>query len=102
MKHGAWTRVPGEHDTCHPSDPVHRAGPARVHSISPDGITLTLGQRVKVGTVLSLELVNKADGSRRLVVQVVHVARRTDGRWVIRCTFAEPFSKTELHSFIPA
>lgn len=95
-----WIRSPSKHDIRGQPDEENTAWLGRVQGISRGGITLILGQPVKLGTVLNVELETKADRPRRPVVQVVHATRHTGMDWLIGCAFAWPLSEGELQDFL--
>jgi hypothetical protein len=73
---------------------------ARVHDISSTGLSLVLQRRFERGTLLTLDLENRAEKFRRtVVVRVVRVRRTRDGNWNLGCALDGEFDAHSLQMF---
>jgi hypothetical protein len=76
------------------------AGPAEVLNVSTTGVGLLMARRVKVGTVLSVTLSDRArEFSKTVLVRVVHVGGESGG-WVVGGAFDTPLTFEELTALV--
>jgi hypothetical protein len=63
-------------------------------------VGLVLDRRFEPGTLLIIELSEKAKGRvRALGVRVVHATQR-ETRWIIGCKFVSPLNEEELQTLV--
>jgi hypothetical protein len=72
---------------------------ATVQDISAGGVGLLICYPFKPGTFLAVDLVGGHEGSRTVLVRVVHVTDQSDGTWFVGCEFALPLSEEEVAAF---
>jgi hypothetical protein len=78
------------------------AWPATMLDISCGGFQLLLSRRFEPGTLLVVDVRDRAGQARMLVARVVRVALLTRGRWVHGCAFSVPLTAEDLDSLLPA
>jgi hypothetical protein len=70
----------------------------KVQNISRGGLSLVLGRRFELGTLLAIEVQGK-DGhssARTLLARIVHIALQGPNTWVMGCKFSSELSDEEL------
>jgi hypothetical protein len=73
------------------------AWPATIHDISRTGIALVLDRRFERGTLLSVQLENKARSfGRTIFARVVHIQLQEDKAWLHGCAFAGELDEDEF------
>jgi hypothetical protein len=73
---------------------------ARVRDISRGGIKLHLNRPFETGTILKVDISNEqGDGSRSLMVRVVHVSPQGPSSWSLGCAFDKELTEQDLHFF---
>jgi len=79
---------------------VEDFGVARVRDISLNGIGLVLAQKVAIGTLLVIDLLNQSRGfSRTMMVRVVHVTP-VNGGYLVGGDFTAPLTYQEFTSLV--
>src|SRR5690242_13571049 len=75
-------------------------GAVRIKNVSTHGIGLIIGQRLEIGTLLSVTLVNNAKSfARSYLVQVAHVTAQ-GGSFLVGGTFTTPLTYEELTTLV--
>ncbi len=82
---------------------TERAGevrwPARLRSLSADGLYLLVSRRFEPGSLLSVDLQSRnGQSSCTLYVRVVRVAREPSGDWAIGCWLVTKLSASEAET----
>lgn len=76
-------------------------GPARIQNISTDGIGLVLTRNVDVGSILVIELANKAQAfSKTVLVEVKHCTKQVGGAYLVGGHFIAPITYEEMRRFV--
>lgn len=71
------------------------------HDISKSGLGLVLRRRFEPNAVLTVEIPGTEERRpARLLVRVVRVQRRPDGRWITGCKFAHPLTEEEVEALL--
>jgi hypothetical protein len=102
----AWVRHFASQDACcqplpdSTTDEPETGWLGRVQDLSTGGIALLLTRRFEPGTALHVELAAKGEGSRPLLVRVIHATPESENHWLIGCAFACPLSEAELQTFL--
>jgi hypothetical protein len=70
---------------------------AVVRDISCSGIGLLLPRRFEVGTLLAIELAEKVEGKKHLLIaRVAHATQQPEGNWLIGAAFMSPLTEDEV------
>lgn len=69
---------------------------AVVNDISSGGLSVTICYPFRAGTFLSIDLQTPQGMVRSMMVRVVHVQDRNDGKWRLGCEFLKPLSDSEF------
>jgi hypothetical protein len=103
----AWVRLPtAQAVSCQAiasstADEAETAWLGRLREISLSGLSLLLNRRFDPGTLLIIELSDKAQGRVRAVrVRVVHSISETQTRWIMVCKFVSPLNEEELQTLV--
>lgn len=88
----------GQDAVCHPAAGA-AAMPAHVLDVSPRGVGLLVQRRFEPGTLLVLELAGAARRPVSVLARVVRLAARSDGWWLVGCTFFGEVDEEELRAF---
>lgn len=76
---------------------------APVHNISMGGIGMVLDCRVDPGTLLAVELLNRAEQFWHLkLLRVVHATQTDDDRWLVGSSFLRSFTDAEFRALVKA
>jgi PilZ domain len=101
----AWVRFAIGDEVCCQPLPASTAAETRtgwlgkLRDISPGGLALLLHRFFTPGSLLIVELSDKAErGACSFPVQVVHVSPEGKRRWIIGCEFIRPLSEEELQA----
>jgi hypothetical protein len=74
---------------------------ARVSNISATGVCLETPGRIRLGSVLVLQLLRPAQGmSRPLVVRIIHSTAQPTGRWLSGGAFVRRLSDRDLQALL--
>src|SRR5262245_9938936 len=74
---------------------------APVHDLSTMGISVVLDQPVELGSVVSVELPNRAWNCCHLkLLRVVHVTPQPNNRWLVGSTFLHQLTEDELKALV--
>lgn len=74
---------------------------ATVRNLSATGLSLRSEVASEVGTLLTVELLNRAHTrSRTVLAWVVHLTPRQDGDWVIGCSLTQEMDENEVRELL--
>lgn len=77
----------------------HDDAKAKIFNISAGGIGLVSDNKLDRGTLLSLELMGATkSAARRTQARVVHVTDRSDGKFLLGCTFVRELTDADLEA----
>ena len=77
--------------------------PAPIRNISTGGIGMLLDRRVDPGTLLSVELLNKAHQFWHLkLLRVIHATLQDDESWLVGSSFLKGFTDAEFQALLEA
>jgi hypothetical protein len=83
------------------ADEAETAWSGRLREISLGGLSFLLNRRFDPGTLLIIELSDKAKGrARAFLVRVVHATLEKETRWIIGCKFVSPLNEEELQTLL--
>lgn len=98
----AWVRFPCQADSIfhHVIAADYERSKGKVLNISAGGLALQVDRQCEPGTLLSIELRDNQNQTRKLMARVVHVTARPEGDWVLGCTFVSELNDTELQALM--
>jgi len=74
----------------------------KVQNISRGGVSLVLGRRFELGTLLAIEVQGKESNrqSRTFLARVMHITLQGTSTWVMGCKFSSALSDEELKTLL--
>jgi hypothetical protein len=76
-------------------------GPARIQNISTDGVGLILSREVAKGTILVIDLTNKAQNfSKTMLLEVMHATKQVGGTYLVGGAFLVPLTYEEMRRYV--
>jgi hypothetical protein len=97
----AWVRCPCNlESTCQPLAGARGLQwPGKIRNLSAGGLALTLARRFEVGTILSIDVLDKAESVLGTwLARVAHVTLQSDGTWLLGCAFTTPRNEEDLQA----
>jgi len=103
----AWARIPTSQEvSCQPvaastAVQAETSWLGNLRNTSLHGLSLVLDRRFEPGSLLLIELADKAkSGARYWSVRVVNVTAEVKRRWIMGCQFIRPLSEHEIQALV--
>lgn len=74
---------------------------AWILDLSKGGAGLLLPRSLKIGQIITLQIVSPAQGDRReFAARIAHATQQRSGEWMIGCEFLSPLSTDQLDDLL--